>query len=150
MRLLLLAALVALALPAQAQDVSAPPTFGDLELDEGFEPDPAQVDLMAGGTITPAVSGCDFGTIAEAPDVDLYYSTSGASTLYISAIGADDTTLLVNLPDGSWVCDDDSFGDGDPIVVVPNAEDGLYDIWVGTYGGEPVEASLFISEIDPR
>lgn len=150
MRLPLLAALVALALPAQAQDVSASPTFGDLELDEGFEPDPVEVALTAGGTIVPAVNGCDFGFVAEAPDVDLYYTTSGASTLYISAIGADDTTLLVNLPDGSWVCDDDGFGDGDPIVVVPNAEDGLYDIWVGTYGEEPVDASLFISEIDPR
>lgn len=151
MRLSLLAAVAALlALPAQAQDVSAAPTFGDVELDEGFTPDPHETNLVAGGSITPSVSGCAYGNVADAPDVDLYYSTSGSSTLYISAISGEDTTLLINLPDGSWVCDDDSYGDGDPIVVIPGAESGLYDIWVGTYGSEPADATLYISEIDPR
>ena len=113
-----------------------------------------QTDLWTDGHAIPgrpaSVSGCAYGNVADAPDVDLYYSTSGSSTLYISAISGEDTTLLINLPDGSWVCDDDSYGDGDPIVVIPGAESGLYDIWVGTYGSEPADATLYISEIDPR
>jgi hypothetical protein len=150
MRLLSLVALLALAAPfAQAQNVSLAPTYGDVSLEEGFTPDPHETELTAGGSITTEVSGC-VGKVAEAPDVDLRYSTSGGSTLYIYAISGVDTTLLVNLPNGSWSCDDDSFGDGDPIVIIENAPSGLYDIWVGTFGDELSPATLYISEIDPR
>ena len=63
---------------------------------------------------------------------------------------AEDTTLLVNRPDGSWVCNDDDLGDGNPVLVITSAADGLYDIWVGTYGASNTNATLYISEIDPR
>ncbi len=142
--------LVGLAPLAAAQDPSLDPTFGDVSLEEGFLPDPYSTDLTAGGAIQPGVQGCDYGSVTDAPDVDLYYATSGESPLYIYAVSGEDTTILVNLPDGSWVCDDDSYGDGDPLVQIPAAADGLYDIWVGTYGDEPAPATLFISEIDPR
>ena len=48
------------------------------------------------------------------------------------------------------MCNDDSFGDSDPFIVIPNAPSGLYDIWVGTYGSDPFGATLFISELDPQ
>ena len=151
MRLFLVASLaLSLAPLAASQDPGLPPAYGDVRLDEGFLPDPHETDLTAGGTLEPAVEGCAFGYVAEAPDVDLYYSTSGASDLYIYAVSGDDTTLLVNLPDGSWVCDDDSYGDGDPLIVIPAAPDGLYDIWVGTYGEDLAETTLYLSEVDPR
>jgi len=35
--------------------------------------------------------------------------------------GAEDTTLLVNRPDGSWVCNDDDLGDSNPVLVIPTA-----------------------------
>ena len=148
--LLLLAALVLAAPLAHGQDVAADPTYGDVRLDEGFTPDPHVVDLTAGGSIAVDVPGCDYGVVADAPDVDLYYTTSQASDLYIYAVAGEDTTLLINLPDGSWACDDDGYGDGDPIVVIRNARAGLYDIWVGTFGDDTTEATLFISEVDPR
>ena len=88
--------------------------------------------------------------MAEPPDVDFYYTTSGGSNLYVYVNAAEDTTLLVNRPDGSWVCNDDDLGDGNPVVVIPSAADGLYDIWVGTYGASNTNATLYISEIDPR
>lgn len=152
MRTLLLGALGLLLLtPAvQAQDWQIDPTFGSVDLSEGFLPDPHQVDLTAGGSTTPSVEGCAFGTIAEAPDYDLYYDTTGGSTLYIYAESEADVTILVNTPDQTWVCDDDSYGGSDPLVVIPSAASGLYDIWVGTYGSDPADASLFISEVDPR
>ena len=151
MRFLLPLALIALAAtPALAQNPGAEPTYGDVRLDEGFPDDPHVVDVTAGGSEEVSERGCSYGYVADAPDVDLYYTTSGSSTLYIYAVSSEDTTLLVNLPDGSWACDDDSYGDGDPIVVVRGADAGLYDIWVGTYGDDMVEATLYISEIDPR
>ena len=150
MRLLLIAAVALLAFPAQAQDVSASPTYGDVRLTGGFTPDPHVTELTAGGSVDVTISGCAYGEVANAPDVDLYYTASGGHDLYIYAVSSIDTTILINTPNGSWVCDDDSYDDGDPLVVIRNAPSGLYDIWVGTYGSSNGSATLFISEIDPR
>lgn len=141
---------LALAVPASAQDVGDDPTYGSVELNAGFTPDPWAKHLTAGGGVSVSRGSCSYGYVAEAPDVDLYWEGSG-STLYVYVIGKNsDTTLLVNTPDGNWSCDDDSFGDTDPILVIPKASSGLYNIWVGTYGSDTVGATLFVSEIDPR
>lgn len=150
MRLLLILALLLVVLPAQAQDTSLDPTYEAIELEEGFMPDPITVDLTAGGDVMVDIGDCAYGYVAEAPDVDLYYSTSESSDLSIYAVSSADTMLLINLPDGTWVCDDDSYDDGDPIVTILDAPAGVYNIWVGTFGEEPDDATLFISEIDPR
>ena len=147
--LALLAFVAAAAAQAEAQDVSAEPTYGDVSLSAGFTPDPHHIELTAGGSNAINKGDCSYGNAADAPDVDLYWESSGV-TLYIYVIGDDDTTLLVNTPNANWLCDDDSYGDGDPIVMIPNASAGLYDIWVGTYGEDMVSATLYISEIDPR
>lgn len=136
--------------PASAQDVSAAPTYGSVELTSGFMPDPHVIELTAGGDTSVNEGSCNYGQVADAPDFDLYYTAAEATTLYISAISDEDTTLLVNGPNGRWYCDDDSYGDLDPIIAIPKAQSGLYDIWVGTYGEELVSATLYISEVDPR
>jgi len=134
---------------ASAQDVSAEPTYGDVSLSAGFTPDPHQTSLTAGGSNAIRKGNCSYGNAADAPDLDLYWEGGGGS-LYIYVVGREDTTLLVNTPGGDWVCDDDSYGDSDPILMIPKAASGLYDIWVGTYGDEMVSATLYISELDPR
>lgn len=140
-----------LAVPAaRAQNVAADPTFGVVRLNGGFLPDPHQVALVAGGSLEVNRGRCTYGHVADAPDVDFYYDGNGARTLYIYASSSEDVTLLINLPDGTWVCDDDGLGGTDPLVVVRNAPDGLYNIWVGTYRGGTARATLYISEIDPR
>lgn len=131
------------------QDVGAAPNFGDLELEESFFPDPRSVSLTSGGTVEVNVGGCDYGFVSDAPDVDLYYATSGRSGLYVYAEGEGDIMLLVNAPDGSWACDDDSLGRLDPVLHFPDAADGLYSVWVGSYGEEYLDATLHVSEIDP-
>jgi hypothetical protein len=147
--LLLLGFLVATASTVAAQDVGASPNFGDLRLKEGFMPDPQTVSVTSGGGIEVDVGSCSYGYVSNAPDVDLYYTTTSGSSLYIYAEGEGDTVLLVNTPSGDWVCDDDSHDDLDPIIRFPNAEDGLYDIWVGSYSQDNHAATLYVSEIDP-
>ena len=127
-----------------------PPTYGRVTLEERFLPDPHEVSLTAGGDIEVDVGVCNYGYVARNPDVDFYYTTSGEVDLYLYVIGAEDTTLLVNQPDGRWVCDDDDLGDSNPVVVIPAAANGLYNIWVGTYSAANTDATLYISEIDPR
>jgi hypothetical protein len=145
-------ALAALAAPAShAQDVSADPTYGNVRLSAGFLPDPHTVDLTAGGGIAVSMGECSYGHVATAPDVDFYYSGNGRNTLYIYARSGSDTTLLVNQPDGDWVCNDDGFrGSSNPLIQLPGASAGLYNIWVGTYASRTAPATLYISEIDPR
>lgn len=149
MRLFLTALALVLAAPlAQAQSVGESPTYGSVSLRAGFTPDPHTSSITAGGSTAVEISGCN-GTVADAPDLNLTWR-GGSSTLYIYSMSDEDTTLLVNLPNGSWTCDDDSLGDRNPLIIVRNAPSGLYNIWSGTYGGGTAAADVMISEIDPR
>ena len=134
---------------AVAQDPNADVGFKTVRLSEGFQADPNSTSLEAGGPNEVSKGGCDYGYVANAPDVDLYYTTSTATTLYIYARSSEDTMILVSMPDGSWRCDDDTLGNLDPLLIVRRAPAGLYDIWVGTIGDNR-SATLYISEIDPR
>ncbi len=148
---LVVLALLMTALPAaSSQDITAEPNFGSLSLDERFRPDPQTVSVTSGGSVEILISGCRYGYVSSAPDVDVYYTTSRDSHLYFYVVGDGDTTLLVNTPSGDWVCDDDSYGDDDPIVVMRYAPGGLYNVWVGSYSSDFHDATLFVSEIDPR
>ena len=143
-------AAVAISGAASAQDWSLNPTFGSVSLNAGFMPDPYTVSITAGGTIDArsASGGQCQGMIANAPDFRLYYG-AGSLPLYLGARSDRDTTLVVNGPDGSWYCDDDS-GDGlNPLIYFSRPMSGQYDIWIGTYGTNSGLANsvLTISEI---
>jgi hypothetical protein len=113
----------------------AEPVYGDIRLDAGFTPDPYTMSLTPGGEMDAReVDPSCVGQVGSAPDVDLYY-TAGAFPLYIYAESAEDTTLVVNTPDGQWICDDDAGVGFNPGVGFKAPASGLYDIWVGRYGG---------------
>lgn len=149
MRSLLLAATasVAFGAGAYAQDPGAEPTYGSVTLEAGFADDPHALSLTAGGGVDASAVGC-VGMVADAPDYDLYY-TPGSLPLYISADSSSDVSLVVNMPDGTWICDDDSAGNLNPGITLESPQSGLYDIWVGTVGDAAAgaDASLYISEL---
>ena len=134
---------------AVAQTASKTPNFGSVRLSAGFTPDPHTVRVVAGGTIdafddTPLPTAC-VGKISDAPDYRVTY-TAGSFPLVFRTVASQDTTLIINGPDGEWSCDDDSYGDGDAQVVFNKPQSGVYDVWVGTFGDSPVTASLRITE----
>jgi hypothetical protein len=139
---------LALAAPAAAQDTGANPSYGQVNLDAGFTPDPHRVSLSAGGSVDASNIGSPCtGMVANAPDVRLVYS-SGSLPLIISVNSDYDTTLVVNAPDGLWYCDDDSGEGVNPSVRFNKPMSGRYEIWVGTYSaGEYRQATLDISEL---
>lgn len=143
-------AAVGLAGPGLAQDVGRAPSFGTVNLNANFNPDPFTVNVTAGGQVPAERLGgaqC-VGTIADAPDVRLNYR-AGNLPLYISATSRADITLVINLPDGRWACNDD-FQGTDPGIVFRTPQSGQYDIWVGHYDrGSRVPAQLRISEVPP-
>jgi hypothetical protein len=131
-------------------DLSLDATFGSIALDTGFMPDPHAIELAAGGPLHAAGlgDGC-VGYIAEAPDVELTYTAGDTFPLNIYVVSDADTTLVVNLPDGSWACNDDSSG-FNPLLSMESPSSGVYDIYVGHYSGaETPPAVLNISEIAP-
>ncbi len=145
-------ALVAGGAPASAQDTSADPNFGTVNLRAGFTPDPRVVPVQSGGEINAeTIDPSCRGYISDAPDVRLIYR-AGSLPLIISVDSAADTTLVVNAPDGQWYCDDDGGVIGlNPMVRFEDPESGRYEIWVGTYGSSSNErARLHISELRSR
>jgi hypothetical protein len=126
--------------PASAgmPDFNLDPTFGTVNLAAGFAPQ--TVDIVAGGGIDANVAlgtdnngnGC-YGTIAEAPDYRVQFNGTGPLTFDVTA--TEDTTLVINAPDGNWYCDDDGAGYPNPRITFGSAMSGQYDIWVGTYSG---------------
>lgn len=153
-RLLAAAAMVA-ALGAggvAAQNYNMPPSFGTANLRFNFQPDPFVANVTAGGNIAAeriGGPGC-VGSIAQAPDVRLHYQAGGGLPLYIAAQSRYDVTLVVNLPNGQWVCNDDFIGTN-PGMVFNQPLSGQYDIWIGHYDrGRGVPAQLIISEMPPR
>ena len=136
-------------LGAQAQDSSKTATYGEVGLRAGFTPDPYRVSVTAGGSIdayadTPLPAAC-VGNVADAPDFELTYE-AGRLPLVFRTLSSVDTTLVINGPDGSWSCDDDSYGDGDAQVRFDKPRSGTYDVWIGTFGGGTADATLLITE----
>lgn len=138
--------LTAVAAPALAQDASQTANFGEVHLSAGFTPDPHAVTMVAGGSIDASRlgNGC-VGKISNAPDYQVTYTAGGLPLVFRTRSG-EDTTLVINGPNGSWRCDDDSYGDGDAEVRFNNPQSGVYDVWVGTYGSTPGRAQLLITE----
>ena len=129
---------------AWAQDPNATPTYGSVTLKVGFNPDPFAKTLTAGGAIKTELGGVK-AHVAKAPDFKFHY-TAGSSPLKIYVESKGDTTLLVRLPNGTWVADDDTGKGNNPLVHFLKPQSGRYDIWVGTFGPKTVEATLKISE----
>jgi len=123
------------------------PTYGSVTLKAGFLPDPYTKDLVAGGQLRTNLGGVN-AYVAKAPDFSLHY-TKGQYPLTFTAKSIGDTTLLINLPDGTWVANDDNGGSLNPLIRVANPQSGRYDIYVGTYGKNLQDATLSITELEP-
>ncbi|MDZ7755776.1 serine/threonine-protein kinase [Rhodohalobacter sp.] len=125
-------------------DIGAEPIGGDISLEAGFSPDPYTQSITLSGSYDLSEMGYT-GMVTTEPTFDLYY-TPGSYPLTIKAESDMDTVILINTPGGEWIYNDD-FDGANPGVVFENPEDGLYNIWIGTYGIEIGSATLTITEI---
>jgi hypothetical protein len=122
--------------PVFAQDVNGASLNGSTTLGAGFLPDPYVTAIEPGGTtaVTDLGAGCSGYIYATAPDFELVLDSQTALIgIFVSA--SIDTTLVINDPNGKWICNDDNAeaGGNNPGVSLVNPAQGTYDIWVGTY-----------------
>ncbi|HEX2765473.1 MAG TPA: hypothetical protein VHR55_02360 [Candidatus Limnocylindria bacterium] len=129
------------------------PNFGSVELAAGFTPDPHEVPILSGGPIDATYLGAPCtGWATAAPDFDVRYEAGSMTLLrfyFVADEAGEDATLIINAPDGSWHCNDDSaVGVFDPMVDFTTPQGGLYDVWVGTYeDGSAVTGTLYVTEL---
>ncbi len=110
---------------------------------------PVRRTLTAGGDLDLAQCNDVPGTgwVTRQPDYTI--RITGNSTrrrrLQFRTQADCDTTLLVNTPTARYVFDDDG-GEGlNAKIDIPQAADGIYDVWVGTSGEDGCQATM-ISE----
>ena len=134
---------------------ASPATFTTLELAPGFQPDPTEVDMVAGGGVNVGTMGLGpecRGFVASPPDVTVNYSADGRF-LRIFFQSQADTTLVVGLPDGTFTCNDDFSGRLDPLIDIEAPAAGAYNIWVGTFSAtDTAQGTLVLSNgntLDP-
>jgi hypothetical protein len=115
--------------------------FGTVTLSTGFMPDPKVAQGRSGGardasTISP---GCAGWIDANKPDHILVAQTAFGANFRILAHStrqpeSQDVTLVVQKPDGTYMCNDDAAAPAtDPILAGNTLTPGIYKIWVGSY-----------------
>ncbi len=121
--------------------------FGTITLEAGFTPDPHKVQGTSGGatdaaTVNPSCNGY----IADTPD-HLFVAQGAFSGLRIMAKSEGDITLVIQKPDNTYLCNDDS--DGTNPLVAGEFPAGTYKVWVGSYEqGTNSAYTLGLSELD--
>ncbi|MEM9073988.1 MAG: hypothetical protein AAGE52_36180, partial [Myxococcota bacterium] len=122
------------------------PGLAPIVLAPGFIPDPHVVRGSSGGAIQASnLNPQCVGWISQQPN-HLFTATGPFSTLRFVVSASSDTTLVVQQPNGTYLCNDDA--DGTNPIVQGSMQAGAHRIWVGSYSrGERVAYTLGISEL---
>lgn len=118
-----------------------------LHLHNGFMPDPLIVEGSTTG-VAAAASWDERCTGFVDPASPVVFVTDDAfAELRVIAWAAQDVTLVLRAPDGSYHCDDDS--EGQYPILDTELRPGNHSIWVGTHEqGTSFDYRLGFSELD--
>jgi hypothetical protein len=124
-----------------------PPNFGSVNLRSGFMPDPQIVAGTAGGPISASqINSSCRGWVTPQPS-HVVMSQTGFRNLRFVVNSGTDTTLVVMLPNGQILCNDDGGGGSNPLVEGPSPP-GPIRVWVGTYSsGRQAPYNIGFSEL---
>lgn len=137
---------------APTMDYSLNPTYGEVTLDNSFGAEPHQQTITSGGEINSSYQAGCTGYVSQGPDYRLHWNgtTTQLAIFFTPTTDTEDATILVNTPDGTWICNDDmEEGNINPLALIENPSSGQYDIWVGSYEVDKyIEGTLFIADLD--
>lgn len=128
------------------------PRYGKQVLAPGFSPAPFHIAAVSGGEHDARSlnlgNNC-LGFVMLDPDFAVHLER-GFSLITFLVESAEDTTLIVHLPDGSWRCDDDTNG-LNPALAFSDPAAGSYRIWIGSYAEDiQSHSALWVSEGGPE
>lgn len=131
------------------------PLHGVNELRSPFYPDPITIEMKSGGEVNVENLNLGIGCIGfatEAPDYRIHKSGENRplNLTFLASNMEDNSTLIINAPDGSWHCNESAHGNThNPRIDFRHSLEGQYDIWVGSYTkGKIIEGMLRISELN--
>jgi hypothetical protein len=132
----------------RALDRSLTPTYGEQWVD--FLNPPLIVTVISGGEVnSDYISECT-GYVSSAPDFRLHLSNPSESLqlLFIADDSTKDATLLVKIPGGGWICNDDiNDDDMNPLIFIDDPQPGQYDVWCGSFAqGQYIDGRLIVSD----
>ena len=125
--------------------IPGPPAYGSISIAIG-DYAPQMLRGMAGGTVSLSSvdSGCR-GTADIRPS-HVIMASGPLSALHIQVQASADSTLMVMLPDGRRLCDDDSGGSLQAMIETSTIPGPVY-VWVGSYSGGSFPYSLSVSQV---
>ena len=127
-----------------------PSNFGTITLAPGFMPDPSTAEGTSAGTVDASTMNPECrGWVGNQPD-HVFVASSAFTNLRIMAAAntsGDDITMVIQKPDGTFLCDDDGGDALDPMITGAMPA-GTYKIYVGSYGqGQRIAYKLGITEM---
>lgn len=136
--------------PTPQGDPAADTTRATVDLRGGFILDPYVLPVIGAGDVAASdvLEGCN-GFVNAEPNVVVNW-TGEAERLAFFGYSDSDPVLMVQLPDGSFVCNDDAgLNTVDPLVVIEDPAEGAYQIHFGTArAGQPALGFLGVTSID--
>lgn len=136
----------------QVQARTEPPNRnrGMIDISRGFETDPIAIQVQAGGlkSARDLARGCR-GYISELPNITLNYQTNTQNLNIYAIADSGDLTLVVRLPSGRYLCNDDYF-ELNPALLMRDPGRGVYQIWVGAHDYQMPRSTLLISQLEPN
>jgi hypothetical protein len=144
----LLALVVPSLVPAGASAqyvIPGPPAFGSISISIG-DYAPQMLRGTAGGPVSlSAVDSSCRGTADVRPS-HVIMASGPLSALHIQVQASADSTLMVQLPDGRRLCDDDSGGSLQAMIETSTIAGPVY-VWVGSYSGGMFPYALSVSQV---
>lgn len=134
------------AAPVEAPASSA---YVTVDLQAGFALDPFLVSVHGGGEVAASTldEAC-VGFVTENPVAVVRWAAAEDATpeeVEVFFYSDGDPTLAVQLPDGSFLCNDDAHDNLlDPQVFIPTPASGEYKIWVGSYDENQLIPGLLV------
>ncbi len=130
---------------ANAQDANLDPSFGTMTVDVNFVRQRSQ-GIQAGGPVRAADTvGCP-GYISHAPTMRVFNETDYVRFGVARYNSSDEFTFIVLGPQG-LSCTDDRLGQSVEFVF---EDRGRYDIWVGTYSPNQINAAQLYVDSGPE
>lgn len=134
----------ATATPAPEEETAAN-AFLAINPQAGFPLDPFLVSLQGGGPVdaSTVAEQCS-GYVTEAPAVAVDYQGE-ADLLRAFFMSDGDTTLVVQTPDGDFLCNDDTHALLlDPSIVITAPVQGVYNVWVGSVSSQDLTPGFLV------